>query len=469
TRKNKKRTPTALAGLDRQGGSTRQIHPSGRKEMLPVIGGALAVAAVATGLRYLIRAGKRMKEMEEQEKKGPAKNAGSVPCGPGDDGTPADGPAFGLDVGVTNLRLAYADSMEMRPEVVENREGSRWTPACVAFKGGGDPIIGSIARAQRFESASTTMLGVQPLLGLPFLDPASQAIAASASAGALSGGILTAQESLALMLANMKGLGEHKVKAGGAAVLSCPAYFSDTQRDAMAAAGGDAGLIAAVMAAEEMSILPSGNGGGLVGVLDVGGRSAQCSIIDTAGTAEGDRPKMVASDWTAETGGDQWDVGIVDLLDEEFQKANGGLSLKGDAMALTRLFDAATAARVELTRAQQSHVNIPYITADQTGPKHLDVMLTRARVDRIIEPLLRKAEAPCESALKLAQIDASALKSVLVIGGCSRTPALQDLAARIFGKAGGGGGAGVISSPEQSDEMVVLGASLEARHLIYGD
>ncbi|CAM9468568.1 unnamed protein product [Ectocarpus sp. 6 AP-2014] len=342
------------------------------------------------------------------------------------------------------------------------------------------------------------MLGVQPLLGLPFLGPESQAIAASASAGALGGGVLeegeggmaglrvgeggkvlTAQESMGLMLTNIKALGEHKVKAGGAAVLSCPAYFSDDQRDVMAAAGGDAGLVvldtidepvAAVMAAEDMSLLPKGDdAGGLVGVLDVGGRSAQCSIIDTTGTAEGDRPKVVGSDWTAETGGDQWDVGIVDLLDQEFQKANGGLSLKGDAMALTRLFDAATAARVELTRAQQSHVNIPYITADQTGPKHLDVMLTRARVDRIIEPLLRKAEGPCESALKLAQVDASALKAVLVIGGCSRTPALQDFASKIFGKAGGGGGAGVISSAEQSDEMVVLGAALEARHLIYGE
>ncbi|CAN0175061.1 unnamed protein product, partial [Ectocarpus sp. 4 AP-2014] len=93
-------------------------------------------------------------------------------------------------VGVTNLRLAFASSIETRPEVVENREGSRWTPACVAFKGGGDPIVGSIARAQRFESASTTMLGVQPLLGLPFLGPESQAIAASASAGALGGGVL---------------------------------------------------------------------------------------------------------------------------------------------------------------------------------------------------------------------------------------------------------------------------------------
>lgn len=141
----------------------------------------------------------------------------------------------------------------------------------------------------------------------------------------------------------------------------------------------------------------------------------------------------------------------------------------GDAMALTRLYDAAKAARVELTRVQQAQINIPYITADQTGPKHLDMALSRARFDRVIESLLRKAEVPCSSALSMAGVDASKLSAVLVIGGCCRTPALQDVAQRLFGKAGGAGGqgAGVIMSPELSEEMVVLGATLEARKIIY--
>ncbi|CAM9364373.1 unnamed protein product [Ascophyllum nodosum] len=511
-----KRSPKAVVGVSAT--STRLFHPSAKRELLPVIGGAIAVAALATGLRYLIRAGKRMREMEEEEKRrgGGAGGAGSGGVdsgggGPGD-ASHSNGPAFGVDVGVTNLRLAFANSIEMRPEVVENREGSRWTPACVSFKGGGDPVVGTMAKAQRFEAAATTMLGMQPLVGLPFSDPVVQAMAAASGVDGLGGGViekavgglagfrigeggnvLSAQEGLSLMLANIRGLAEHKVQAGGAAVLSYPAYFNEHQREAVALAGEHAGMVvldtieepvAAVMAADEMG-LPLGGGrstGRLVAVLDVGGRTAQCSIVDAGIKGEGERPSLVGTDWTAETGGDQWDAGIVDLLDDEFQMANGGLSLKGDDMARGRsrlmdgswvpivlpspadsLFDAATAARVELTRAQQAHVNIPFITADRTGPKHLDVILTRAKIDRAMEPLLRMAEAPCVSALSMAQVDPSSISSVLLVGGCSRMPALQDLAKKVFGRAG----AGPVLTPEQGDEYVALGAALEARHMVY--
>ncbi|CAM9319070.1 unnamed protein product [Phaeothamnion confervicola] len=500
----------------------RDLHETPRQDAGIIVGG-LGVAALATGVRYVLRAGRRMREMEEAERRGEGRDGGGGGGGSSgsDEGNggkrgsstsaPASaalvGPAFGVDFGTTSLRLASSNAAGKAPEVVENREGHRWTPAALAFRGGDAPIVGSLAAVHRWQTPASTLVNLQPLLGLPFADPLVSWLAGTVGYGLVDGGDCVAVEAVwaganalplpvdeaaVMLLRALADLRDHKLGgSAGATVLTRPVHFSASQAAALEAAGTAAGLciitsvpdaLAAVAAASELGLLtpPGGEGsssssggggssGRLVAVVDIGGRAAQCTIVDTAGAdaSSGDfgfgglAGAVVGHAWAPEAGGEAMVEALVALLDENFLRANRDMSsLLADGLALPRLHEAAQAAMLDLSQKASTDVNIPFITADRMGPKHVDCAVTRAQFERVADAVLFASAAPVGEALAAAGVAAGNVGAVLVVGGCSRLPAVQEAAAKAFGRRP------VV--PVHSEEMAVLGAAIAARRAIYG-
>eukprot|EP00611_Tribonema_gayanum_P022050 TRINITY_DN4361_c0_g1_i3.p1 TRINITY_DN4361_c0_g1~~TRINITY_DN4361_c0_g1_i3.p1 ORF type:complete len:210 (+),score=82.86 TRINITY_DN4361_c0_g1_i3:203-832(+) len=208
-----------------------------------------------------------------------------------------------------------------------------------------------------------------------------------------------------------------------------------------------------------MGLLPEEARDGVIAVVDVGGRTMSCSLVDLGGGAP-IGGKLIASLSSNAVGGEYIEELLVAELNSDFKKKNKGLDLLQDPLSLTRLYEAAEAAKVELSKSQATSINLPFITADMTGPKHLEMDLSRAQFERFIDPHMALAAQPCRDVLEQAGLSTDAVKAVLLVGGCSRIPAIQALAASVFKQTP------IVAT--HSEELVVLGASLAARREVYG-
>jgi len=376
---------------------------------------------------------------------------------------------IGIDLGTTNSCVAIMEGGKAR--VIENSEGDRTTPSIVAYTKDGEVLVGASAKRQAVTNPKNTFYAVKRLIGRKFtdaevkkdLDLVPYAIVAHDNGDAWvqtsDGKKLSAQEISAQVLAKMKKtaeafLGETVTEA----VITVPAYFNDSQRQATKDAGRIAGLdvkriINEPTAAALAYGLDKGDGKDRkVAVYDLGGGTFDVSIIEIANVDGEKQFEVLATNGDTFLGGEDFDKRVIDFLVEEFQKEQG-IDLRKDPLALQRLKDAAERAKIELSSSQQTDVNLPYVTADASGPKHLNIKLTRAKLESLVEDLVRKTIEPCRTALNDAGLKASDVSEVILVGGQTRMPKVQAAVAEFFGK-----------EPRKDvnpDEAVAVGAAIQ--------
>ncbi|MBJ6977806.1 molecular chaperone DnaK [Luteimonas sp. MC1895] len=375
---------------------------------------------------------------------------------------------IGIDLGTTNSCVAIMDGGKAR--VIENSEGDRTTPSVVAYTKDGEVLVGASAKRQAVTNPKNTFYAVKRLIGRKFTDAEVKkdlglvpyAIVAHDNGDAWvqtsDGKNLSAQEVSARILEKMKKtaedyLGEKVTEA----VITVPAYFNDSQRQATKDAGRIAGLdvkriINEPTAAALAYGLDKDGGDRKIAVYDLGGGTFDMSIIEIAEVDGEKQFEVLATNGDTFLGGEDFDKRVIDYLVEEFQK-DSGLDLRKDPLALQRLKDAAERAKIELSSAQQTEVNLPYVTADASGPKHLNIKLTRAKLEALVEDLVKKTIEPCRVALNDAGLRASDINEVILVGGQTRMPKVQQAVAEFFGK-----------EPRKDvnpDEAVAIGAAVQ--------
>ena len=375
---------------------------------------------------------------------------------------------IGIDLGTTNSCVAIMDGGKAK--VIENSEGDRTTPSIVAYTKDGEVLVGASAKRQAVTNPHNTFFAVKRLIGRKFKDAEVQKDIGlvpykiiehdngDAWVESSDGKKLSAQEVSARILEKMKKtaedyLGEKVTEA----VITVPAYFNDTQRQATKDAGRIAGLdvkriIHEPTAAALAYGLDKGGGDRKVAVYDLGGGTFDVSIIEIAEVDGEKQFEVLATNGDTFLGGEDFDARIIDYLVEEFQK-DQGIDLRKDPLALQRLKDAAERAKIELSSAQQTEVNLPYVTADASGPKHLNIKLTRAKLEALVEDLVKKSIEPCRIALNDAGLRASEISEVILVGGQTRMPKVQQAVAEFFGK-----------EPRKDvnpDEAVAIGAAVQ--------
>ncbi len=377
---------------------------------------------------------------------------------------------LGIDLGTTNSCMAILEGGKAK--VIENAEGTRTTPSIVAFTKDGEVLVGHPAKRQAITNPQNTFYAVKRLIGRRFDDPVVKKDMdmvpykigpapngdAWVEAPAL-GKKMAPPEISARVLKKLKEdaeayLGEEIKEA----VITVPAYFNDSQRQATKDAGRIAGLevkriINEPTAAALAFGLDKQKGDRKIAVYDLGGGTFDISIIEMA-DVEGERQfEVLATNGDTFLGGEDFDKRVIDYLVEKFKK-DTGIDLRNDPLALQRLKEAAEKAKIELSSTQQTEINLPYITADATGPKHLNVRLTRAKLEALTEDLIEKTRRPCEIALKDAGLSPSDIDDVILVGGQTRMPKVQEFVKQIFGK-----------EPRKDvnpDEAVALGAAIQA-------
>ena len=349
------------------------------------------------------------------------------------------GKIIGIDLGTTNSCVAVMEGGE--PVVIPNAEGNRTTPSVVAFSKNGERLVGQIAKRQAVTNPDNTVISIKRKMG-------------TADKVKIEGDTFTPQEISAMILQKLKADAENYLgQKVTQAVITVPAYFSDSQRQATKDAGKIAGL-------EVLRIINEPTAASLaygmdkedqdqkIMIYDLGGGTFDVSILDIGdGVFE-----VLSTNGNTHLGGDDFDQRIIDYLVSEFKKSNG-IDLSADRMAMQRLKEAAEKAKIELSGMQQTQINLPFITADSTGPKHLDVTLTRAKFEELISDLIEATKVPVEQALKDAGITANDLHKVLLVGGSTRVPAVQEAVKKITGK-----------DPDKGinpDECVAIGASIQ--------
>ena len=376
---------------------------------------------------------------------------------------------IGIDLGTTNSCVAIIEGGKAR--VIENSEGDRTTPSIVAYTKDGEVLVGASAKRQAVTNPKNTFFAVKRLIGRKFGDAEVQKdielvpykIVAHDNGDAwvalADGKSLAPQEISAQVLAKMKKtaeafLGETVTEA----VITVPAYFNDSQRQATKDAGRIAGLdvkriINEPTAAALAYGLDKGDGKDRkVAVYDLGGGTFDGSIIEIANVDGEKQFEVLATNGDTFLGGEDFDKRVIDFLVDEFQKEQG-IDLRKDPLALQRLKDAAERAKIELSSSQQTDVNLPYVTADASGPKHLNIKLTRAKLESLVEDLVRKTIEPCRTALNDAGLKASDVSEVILVGGQTRMPKVQQAVAEFFGK-----------EPRKDvnpDEAVAVGAAIQ--------
>ncbi|KRG38514.1 molecular chaperone DnaK [Stenotrophomonas panacihumi] len=378
------------------------------------------------------------------------------------------GKIIGIDLGTTNSCVAIMDGGKAR--VIENSEGDRTTPSIVAYTKDGEVLVGASAKRQAVTNPKNTFYAVKRLIGRKFTDAEVQkdldlvpyGIVAHDNGDAwvstAEGKKLAPQEISAQVLEKMKKtaeafLGESVTEA----VITVPAYFNDSQRQATKDAGRIAGLdvkriINEPTAAALAYGLDKDGADRKIAVYDLGGGTFDVSIIEIASVDGEKQFEVLATNGDTFLGGEDFDKRVIDYLVEEFQK-DQGIDLRKDPLALQRLKDAAERAKIELSSAQQTEVNLPYVTADASGPKHLNIKLTRAKLEALVEDLIRKSIEPCRTALNDAGLRASDVNEVILVGGQTRMPKVQQAVAEFFGK-----------EPRKDvnpDEAVALGAAIQ--------
>jgi molecular chaperone DnaK len=376
------------------------------------------------------------------------------------------GKIIGIDLGTTNSCVAVMDNSNVK--VIENSEGDRTTPSIVAFTAD-DVLVGQSAKRQAVTNPENTLFAVKRLIGRKFTDAEVQKdismvpykIVKADNGDAwveANGKKMAAPEVSARVLMKMKKtaedyLGEEVTEA----VITVPAYFNDSQRQATKDAGKIAGLeVKRIINEPTAAALAFGmdkkEGDRKIAVYDLGGGTFDVSIIEIADIDGEHQIEVLSTNGDTFLGGEDFDMRLIDYLAEEFNK-DQGIDLKGDPLAMQRLKEAAEKAKIELSSSQQTEVNLPYVTADATGPKHLNVKVTRAKLESLVEDLIARSIEPCKVALKDAGMSASEVDDVILVGGQSRMPKVQEEVQNFFGK-----------EPRRDvnpDEAVAMGAAIQ--------
>ena len=375
----------------------------------------------------------------------------------------ATGPVVGIDLGTTNSCVAILKGGD--PEVIPNREGSRVTPSVVAFQENGEILVGMVAKRQAITNAENTIFGIKRLMGRKYEDSVVQEwrkkvpykIVKAPNGDAhveVRGKRYSPPEISAMVLRKIKeDLEEYLGQPVKDVVITVPAYFDDTQRQATKDAGRIAGLnVLRIINEPTAACLAYGldkKKEGTVAVFDLGGGTFDISILEIGeGVFE---VKSTSGDTFL--GGEDFDMRIVDYIAEEFKKEHG-IDLREDRMALQRLKEAAEKAKIELSTMMETEINLPFITADASGPKHLVMKLTRAKLESLVEDLINRLEEPCRIAMKDAGITPQEIDEVLLVGGMTRMPKVQEKVKEIFGREPVKG--------VNPDEVVAMGAAIQA-------
>ncbi|MBB6337351.1 molecular chaperone DnaK [Xanthomonas arboricola] len=378
------------------------------------------------------------------------------------------GKIIGIDLGTTNSCVSIMDGGKAR--VIENSEGDRTTPSIVAYTKDGEVLVGASAKRQAVTNPKNTFYAVKRLIGRKFTDAEVQKDISHVPYGILAhdngdawvqtsdGKRMAPQEISARVLEKMKKtaedfLGEKVTEA----VITVPAYFNDSQRQATKDAGRIAGLdVKRIINEPTAAALAYGldkNGGDRkIAVYDLGGGTFDVSIIEIAEVDGEKQFEVLATNGDTFLGGEDFDNRVIEYLVDEFNK-DQGIDLRKDPLALQRLKDAAERAKIELSTSQQTEVNLPYVTADASGPKHLNIKLTRAKLEALVEDLVKKSIEPCRTALNDAGLRASDINEVILVGGQTRMPKVQQAVADFFGK-----------EPRKDvnpDEAVAVGAAIQ--------
>jgi len=372
------------------------------------------------------------------------------------------GKIIGIDLGTTNSCVAVMEGGE--PKVIPNEEGGRTTPSIVAFTKSGERLVGQVAKRQAITNPENTVYSIKRFMGRRLNEvgdelkmvPYKVVAKGDNVAVVAQGKEYTAPEISAMILQKLKKAAEDYLgQSVTEAVITVPAYFNDAQRQATKDAGKIAGLdVKRIVNEPTAAALAYGldkKKDETIAVYDFGGGTFDISILEVGeGVIE-----VKSTNGDTHLGGDNLDQRIVDWLIGEF-KADTGLDLhaKGNEMALQRLKDAAEKAKIELSTAQESEINLPFITADASGPKHLVRNLTRAKLEALVDDLLQKSVGPSKQAMKDAGVDASKIDEVVLVGGQTRMPAIQELVKKLFGKEPHKG--------VNPDEVVAIGAAVQA-------
>ena len=375
---------------------------------------------------------------------------------------------IGIDLGTTNSCVAVMDGGQTR--VLENAEGARTTPSIIAYTKDGEILVGASAKRQAVTNPHNTLYAIKRLIGRKFKDDVVQkdikmvpykiieADNGDAWVRVLDNDKLAPPQVSAEVLRKMKKTAEdylgHEVTE---AVITVPAYFNDSQRQATKDAGKIAGLevkriINEPTAAALAYGLDKKKGDSKVAVYDLGGGTFDVSIIEIADVDGEHQFEVLATNGDTFLGGEDFDLRLIEFLVDEFKKETG-VDLHNDPLALQRLKEASEKAKIELSSAQQTDVNLPYITADATGPKHLNVRLTRAKLESLVDDLIKRTIEPCKQALKDSGISLSDITDVILVGGQTRMPKVQEVVKEFFGR-----------EPQKDvnpDEAVAVGAAIQ--------
>jgi molecular chaperone DnaK len=377
------------------------------------------------------------------------------------------GKIIGIDLGTTNSCVAVMEGG--KPRVIENSEGDRTTPSVVAFTSDDEVVVGQVAKRQAITNPQNTLYAVKRLIGRKFEDdvvkrdvgmvPYKIVKAKNGDAWVEARGKqMAAPEISARVLQKMKKTAEDYLgEPVTEAVITVPAYFNDSQRQATKDAGKIAGLeVKRIINEPTAAALAFGmdkkEGDRKIAVYDLGGGTFDISIIEIAEVDKEHQFEVLSTNGDTFLGGEDFDKRVIDYLVDEFKK-DAGVDLQKDPLALQRLKDAAEKAKIELSSAQQTEINLPYITADASGPKHLNIKLTRAKLEALVEDLIVRTIEPCKIALKDAGVKASDIGDVILVGGQTRMPKVQEAVKNFFGQ-----------EPRKDvnpDEAVAIGAAIQ--------
>lgn len=378
------------------------------------------------------------------------------------------GKIIGIDLGTTNSCVAVMDGGE--PKVIENAEGDRTTPSIVAYSNDGETLVGQPAKRQAVTNPSNTLFAIKRLIGRQFKDDVVQkdikmvpySIVANDNGDAwveVNGDKMSPPQISAQILTKMRKTAEDYLgESVTEAVVTVPAYFNDSQRQATKDAGKIAGLeVKRIINEPTAAALAYGmdkqTGDATIAVYDLGGGTFDISIIEIAETDGEHTFEVLSTNGDTFLGGEDFDLRLIDYLADEFKKESG-MDLHNDPLALQRLKEAAEKAKIELSSSQQTELNLPYITADASGPKHLVQKLTRAKFESLVEELVDNTLAPVKTALQDAGLDAASVDDVILVGGQTRMPLVQQKVAEFFGKDA--------RRDVNPDEAVAMGAAIQA-------
>ena len=382
------------------------------------------------------------------------------------------GKIIGIDLGTTNSCVAIMEGNTTR--VIENSEGARTTPSVIAYQEDGEILVGASAKRQAVTNPRNTLYAVKRLIGRRFEEKEVQkdinlmpfAIVKADNGDAwveARGQKMAPPQISAEVLRKMKKTAEDYLgEAVTEAVITVPAYFNDSQRQATKDAGRIAGLDVKriinepTAAALAFGLDKAGKGDRKIAVYDLGGGTFDISIIEIADVDGEKQFEVLSTNGDTFLGGEDFDQRIIDFIIAEFKKESG-VDLTKDVLALQRLKEAAEKAKIELSNSTQTDINLPYITADASGPKHLNIKLTRAKLESLVEDLIERTIAPCRMAMKDAGVSANEIHDVILVGGMSRMPKVQDKVKEFFGK-----------EPRRDvnpDEAVAVGAAIQGQVL----